>query len=142
MEHAKEARNYPSALKSFEPESTMPACVHRLYRVSYFATKSGSKNPIQRVLRDWGLGEACSPIRRSIRENPITVRRGTASTFLRGSFCARASPTTWSRPLPSPGADSRQLGLERTESSVMPNVRAAMEVMIDLRALRHFPVDG
>ncbi|KAA6460286.1 EAL domain-containing protein [Acidobacteria bacterium AB60] len=96
-----------------------------------FAEECGMILPIG----DWGLSEACRQIRRWMRQNPqqdaprVCVNLS-ARQFLRTGLADHVEAL-----LMQSGTQSRQLGLEMTESSVMPNVHTAMEVMINLRAL-------
>jgi len=84
---------------------------------------------------DWGLAEAC----RQIKEwNRVDPRNGSLRV------CVNLSPRQFSRPglvdhveslLMDSGISSRQLGLEMTESSLIPNMRTAQEMLGGLRAL-------
>jgi EAL domain-containing protein (putative c-di-GMP-specific phosphodiesterase class I) len=84
---------------------------------------------------DWGLSEACTQIqkwsREDIRHNSLRV-------------CVNLSARQFSRPgladhvealLLQFGISSRQLGLEMTESSLIPNMRIALDVLGSLRRL-------
>ena len=84
---------------------------------------------------DWGLAEACSQIQAWNRENSDN-----------GSLrvCVNLSARQFARPgladhvqslLLQSGTSSRQLGLEMTESSLIPNPDTAIEVLNALRAL-------
>jgi EAL domain-containing protein (putative c-di-GMP-specific phosphodiesterase class I) len=84
---------------------------------------------------DWGLAEACSQIQAWTQENPD-------NQSLR--VCVNLSATQFSRKgladhveslLIQSGTSSRQLGLEMTESSLIPDVNTALEVLDALRAL-------
>ena len=84
---------------------------------------------------DWGLSEACSQIQKWSRED-------TRNNSLR--VCVNLSARQFSRPgladqvealLVQFGISSRQLGLEMTESSLIPNMRIALEVLGSLRRL-------
>ena len=84
---------------------------------------------------DWGLAEACSQIQKWCREDP-------AHQSLR--VCVNLSARQFSREgladhvealLRQSGISSRQLGLEMTESSLIPNMRTALEVLGSLRRL-------
>jgi EAL domain-containing protein (putative c-di-GMP-specific phosphodiesterase class I) len=84
---------------------------------------------------DWGLSEACEQIQRWCRED---IR----SNSLR--VCVNLSARQFSRHgladhvealLTRFGLSSRQLGLEMTESSLIPNMRIALEVLGSLRRL-------
>jgi len=84
---------------------------------------------------DWGLAEACNQIRSWTRENP---RHGSprvcvnlsARQFLREGLADHVESL-----LARSGADAAQLGLEMTESSLIPDVHTAMETMTGLRSL-------
>jgi len=84
---------------------------------------------------DWGLSEACSQIQKwsdeDSRNNSLRV-------------CVNLSARQFSRPgladhvealLAQFGISSRQLGLEMTESSLIPNMRISLEVLGSLRHL-------
>jgi EAL domain-containing protein (putative c-di-GMP-specific phosphodiesterase class I) len=84
---------------------------------------------------DWGLAEACKQIENWTREYP---RHGSprvcvnlsARQFLREGLADHVESL-----LEQSGTNSRQLGLEMTESSLIPNMRTVMEVMESLRSL-------
>jgi EAL domain-containing protein (putative c-di-GMP-specific phosphodiesterase class I) len=84
---------------------------------------------------DWGLSEACTQIQKWSRED-------SRHNSLR--VCVNLSARQFSRPgladhvealLVQFGISSRQLGLEMTESSLIPNMRIALEVLGSLRRL-------
>jgi EAL domain-containing protein (putative c-di-GMP-specific phosphodiesterase class I) len=84
---------------------------------------------------DWGLSEACSQIQTWCHEDP-------AHCSLR--VCVNLSARQFSRVgladhiealLRHSGISSRQLGLEMTESSLIPDMRTALEVLGSLRRL-------
>ena len=84
---------------------------------------------------DWGLSVACAQIQRWTREDA-------RNSSLR--VCVNLSARQFSRPgladhvealLMQTGLSSRQLGLEMTESSLIPNMRVALEVLSSLRRL-------
>ena len=84
---------------------------------------------------DWGLAEACGQIQKWCSEDP---RHGTLRV------CVNLSARQFSREgladhvealLRQSGISSRQLGLEMTESSLIPNMRIALEVLGSLRKL-------
>jgi EAL domain-containing protein (putative c-di-GMP-specific phosphodiesterase class I) len=84
---------------------------------------------------DWGLSEACAQIQKWSHEDP-------SNSSLR--VCVNLSARQFSRPgladhvealLVQFGISSRQLGLEMTESSLIPNMRIALEVLGSLRRL-------
>jgi EAL domain-containing protein (putative c-di-GMP-specific phosphodiesterase class I) len=84
---------------------------------------------------DWGLAEACSQIQKWCLDDP---RNGSLR------ICVNLSARQFSREgladhvealLLQSGISSSQLGLEMTESSLIPNVHTAMEVLGSLRRL-------
>ncbi len=95
------------------------------------AEESGMILPIG----DWGLREACRQIEQWNRQDP-------RNSSLR--VCVNLSARQFARPglkdhvealLMESGASSRQLGLEMTESSLIPNMNTASEVLGGLRDL-------
>jgi EAL domain-containing protein (putative c-di-GMP-specific phosphodiesterase class I) len=95
------------------------------------AEKSGLILPIG----DWGLAEACKQIQTWCREDS---RHGSLRV------CVNLSARQFSRVgladhvealLLQSGISSRQLGLEMTESSLIPNIQTALEVLGSLRRL-------
>jgi len=95
------------------------------------AEESGMILPIG----DWGLAEACTQIQKWCQEDP---RHGSLRV------CVNLSASQFSRKgladhvkalLLQSGISSRQLGLEMTESSLIPNIGTAMEVLGTLRRL-------
>jgi EAL domain-containing protein (putative c-di-GMP-specific phosphodiesterase class I) len=84
---------------------------------------------------DWGLGEACNQIRKWSDEDPhcCSLRVGvnlSARQFSREGLADHVKALLFQS-----GVSSRQLGLEMTESSLIPNLRTAMEVLGSLRRL-------
>jgi EAL domain-containing protein (putative c-di-GMP-specific phosphodiesterase class I) len=84
---------------------------------------------------DWGLSEACNQIKKWCGED-------SSNCSLR--ICVNLSARQFSRPgladhvealLVRFGLSSGQLGLEMTESSLIPNMRIALEVLASLRRL-------
>ena len=84
---------------------------------------------------DWGMEEACRQIQ---QWNCEDARNGSLRV------CVNLSARQFARPgladyveelLMESGASSRQLGLEMTESSLIPNVNTAVKVLGGLRAL-------
>jgi len=84
---------------------------------------------------DWGLAETCSQIQKWCDEDP---RHGSLRV------CVNLSARQFSREgladhvealLLQSGISSRQLGLEMTESSLIPNMRTALDVLGSLRKL-------
>jgi EAL domain-containing protein (putative c-di-GMP-specific phosphodiesterase class I) len=84
---------------------------------------------------DWGLSEACTQIQEWCREDPrhSTLRVGvnlSARQFSRPGLADQVEGL-----LVQFGISSRQLGLEMTESSLIPNMQIALEVLGSLRRL-------
>jgi EAL domain-containing protein (putative c-di-GMP-specific phosphodiesterase class I) len=84
---------------------------------------------------DWGLAEACSQIQRWCEEDPryISLRVGvnlSARQFSREGLADHVEAL-----LLQYGISSHQLGLEMTESSLIPNMQTALEVLTSLRKL-------
>jgi EAL domain-containing protein (putative c-di-GMP-specific phosphodiesterase class I) len=84
---------------------------------------------------DWGLGEACQQIQKWCEEDPrhASLRVGvnlSARQFSREGLADHVEAL-----LVNAGISSRQLGLEMTESSIIPNMRIALEVLGSLRRL-------
>jgi EAL domain-containing protein (putative c-di-GMP-specific phosphodiesterase class I) len=84
---------------------------------------------------DWGLSEACSQIQKWRREDTSlsTLRVGvnlSARQFSRPGLADHVEAL-----LIQFGISSRQLGLEMTESSLIPNMRIGLEVLSSLRRL-------
>jgi EAL domain-containing protein (putative c-di-GMP-specific phosphodiesterase class I) len=84
---------------------------------------------------DWVLSEACNQIQKWCTEDisHVTLRVGvnlSARQFSREGLADHVEAL-----LIQSGISSRQLGLEMTESSIIPNVRIAMEVLGSLRRL-------
>ena len=84
---------------------------------------------------DWGLSEACNQIRTWCHDDPhcCSLRVGvnlSARQFSREGLADHVKAL-----LLQSGISSRQLGLEMTESSLIPNLRIAMEVLGSLRRL-------
>jgi len=84
---------------------------------------------------DWGLSEACSQIRRWTLDD---CRNGSLRV------CVNLSARQFSRDgladhvralMLQSGVSSHQLGLEMTESSLIPNMRTAQDVLTSLRGL-------
>jgi EAL domain-containing protein (putative c-di-GMP-specific phosphodiesterase class I) len=84
---------------------------------------------------DWGLAEACSQIQKWCHEDPhhVSLRVGvnlSARQFSRGGLADYVEAL-----LVQAGISSRQLGLEMTESSIIPNMNTALKVLGSLRRL-------
>lgn len=96
-----------------------------------FAEESGMILPIG----DWGLAEACNQIQEWRQEDPrhaslrVCVNLS-ARQFLRAGLADHVESL-----LEQSGTSSRQLGLEMTESSLIPNMHVAQEVLEGLRTL-------
>jgi EAL domain-containing protein (putative c-di-GMP-specific phosphodiesterase class I) len=95
------------------------------------AEKTGLILPIG----DWGLEEACQQIGIWCREDPRlrSLRVGvnlSARQFSREGLADHVRAL-----LQQCGINSRQLGLEMTESSLIPNLRTALEVLGSMRRL-------
>jgi EAL domain-containing protein (putative c-di-GMP-specific phosphodiesterase class I) len=84
---------------------------------------------------DWGLAEACKQIQKWCLEDPLhgSLRIGvnlSARQFSRQGLADHVEAL-----LLESGVSSRQLGLEMTESSLIPNTSMALEVLGALRRL-------
>jgi EAL domain-containing protein (putative c-di-GMP-specific phosphodiesterase class I) len=84
---------------------------------------------------DWGLAETCDQIQKWCHEDPqhVSLRVGvnlSASQFSRQGLSDHVESL-----LMQSGISSRQLGLEMTESSLIPNVNTALAVLGGLRRL-------
>jgi EAL domain-containing protein (putative c-di-GMP-specific phosphodiesterase class I) len=84
---------------------------------------------------DWGLAEACGQIQKWCIEDPrhVSLRVGvnlSARQFSREGLADHVEAL-----LVQSGISSRQLGLEMTESSLIPDIHTAMEVLGSLRRL-------
>jgi EAL domain-containing protein (putative c-di-GMP-specific phosphodiesterase class I) len=84
---------------------------------------------------DWGLAETCSQIQKWCHEDPrhVSLRVGvnlSANQFTRQGLADHVEGL-----LMDSGISSRQLGLEMTESSLIPNVNTALGVLGGLRRL-------
>ncbi len=95
------------------------------------AEESGMILPIG----DWGIEEACTQIQKWCNEDPLhaSMRVGvnlSASQFSREGLADHVETL-----LVQSGISSRQLGLEMTESSIIPNISTAMGVLGSLRRL-------
>jgi EAL domain-containing protein (putative c-di-GMP-specific phosphodiesterase class I) len=84
---------------------------------------------------DWGLAEACRQIQRWCQED---IRYGSLRVCVNLSarqFARKGLADHIEALLMQSGISSRQLGLEMTESSLIPNVRTALTVLGSLRRL-------
>ena len=84
---------------------------------------------------DWGLAEACSQIRAWTRENPENQSLRVCVNLSARQFSRQGLTDHVESLLMQSGASSSQLGLEMTESSLIPNMGTAIEVLEGLRAL-------
>jgi EAL domain-containing protein (putative c-di-GMP-specific phosphodiesterase class I) len=84
---------------------------------------------------DWGLAEACSQIQAWTRENPENGSLRVCVNLSARQFSREGLTDHVSSLLQQSGTSSHQLGLEMTESSLIPNMHTAMEVLEGLRAL-------
>jgi EAL domain-containing protein (putative c-di-GMP-specific phosphodiesterase class I) len=84
---------------------------------------------------DWGLAEACSQIQAWTRENPENGSLRVCVNLSARQFSREGLTDHVSSLLQQSGTSSHQLGLEMTESSLIPNMNTAMEVLEGLRAL-------
>jgi EAL domain-containing protein (putative c-di-GMP-specific phosphodiesterase class I) len=84
---------------------------------------------------DWGLAEACSQIQAWTRENPENRSLRVCVNLSARQFSRDGLTDHVSSLLEQSGTSSHQLGLEMTESSLIPNMNTAMEVLEGLRAL-------
>jgi EAL domain-containing protein (putative c-di-GMP-specific phosphodiesterase class I) len=84
---------------------------------------------------DWVLSQACSQIQRWCSEDPRRVSLRVGVNLSARQFSREGLADHVEALLVQSGISSRQLGLEMTESSLIPNVRIAMEVLSSLRRL-------
>jgi EAL domain-containing protein (putative c-di-GMP-specific phosphodiesterase class I) len=84
---------------------------------------------------DWGLAEACSQIQSWTRENPENQSLRVCVNLSARQFSREGLADHVESLLMQSGTSSRQLGLEMTESSLIPNMGTAIEVLEGLRAL-------
>lgn len=84
---------------------------------------------------DWGLAEACSQIQAWTRENPENGSLRVCVNLSARQFSREGLADHVESLLQQSGTASHQLGLEMTESSLIPNMNTAMEVLEGLRAL-------
>jgi EAL domain-containing protein (putative c-di-GMP-specific phosphodiesterase class I) len=84
---------------------------------------------------DWGLAEACSQIRAWTDENPENRSLRVCVNLSARQFSREGLADHVESLLMQSGTSSRQLGLEMTESSLIPNMTTAVEVLDSLRAL-------
>jgi len=84
---------------------------------------------------DWGMAEACNQIRRWNEEGPENDRLRVCVNLSARQFSHEGLADHVESLLLQSGISSRQLGLEMTESSLIPNMRVAVEVLERLRSL-------
>jgi EAL domain-containing protein (putative c-di-GMP-specific phosphodiesterase class I) len=84
---------------------------------------------------DWGLSEACSQIRAWTSENPDNQSLRVCVNLSARQFSRKGLADHVESLLMQSGTSSSQLGLEMTESSLIPNMGTAIEVLEGLRAL-------
>jgi EAL domain-containing protein (putative c-di-GMP-specific phosphodiesterase class I) len=84
---------------------------------------------------DWGLSEACSQIQKWCREDPRNSSLRVCVNLSARQFSRHGLADHVEALLIQFGISSRQLGLEMTESSLIPNMRIALEVLGSLRRL-------
>jgi len=84
---------------------------------------------------DWGLAEACNQIQTWTRENPDNRSLRVCVNLSARQFSRQGLADHVESLLMQSGASSGQLGLEMTESSLMPDMGIAIEVLDALRAL-------
>jgi len=84
---------------------------------------------------DWGLAETCSQIQEWCREDPCHGSLRVCVNLSARQFSREGLADHVEALLRQSGLASRQLGLEMTESSLIPNTRIALEVLGSLRKL-------
>jgi EAL domain-containing protein (putative c-di-GMP-specific phosphodiesterase class I) len=84
---------------------------------------------------DWGLFEACSQIQKWCREDPNNASLRVCVNLSARQFSRQGLADHVEALLTQFGLSSRQLGLEMTESSLIPNMRIALDVLGSLRRL-------
>jgi len=95
------------------------------------AEESGMILPIG----DWGLGEACAQIQRWNRDDPHNRSLRVCVNLSARQFARQGLADHVHSLLAKSGTSPSQLGLELTESCLMPNIDTAVEVLNGLRAL-------
>jgi EAL domain-containing protein (putative c-di-GMP-specific phosphodiesterase class I) len=84
---------------------------------------------------DWGMSEACQQIQRWCREDAGNNSLRVCVNLSARQFSRHGLADHVAALLVQYGVSSRQLGLEMTESSLIPNMRTALEVLGSLRNL-------
>jgi EAL domain-containing protein (putative c-di-GMP-specific phosphodiesterase class I) len=87
------------------------------------------------LIGDWGLAEACAQIQRWTAENLSNGSLRVGVNLSAGQFLHAGLTEHVRSLLRKAGAAGRQLGLEMTESVLIPDVHAATEVLRGLRDL-------
>lgn len=95
------------------------------------AEKSGLIMPIG----DWGMDEACRQIKSWCDEDPQNASLRVCVNLSARQFSREGLADHVNALLVQYGISSRQFGLEMTESSLIPNIRTALEVLGSLRRL-------
>jgi EAL domain-containing protein (putative c-di-GMP-specific phosphodiesterase class I) len=84
---------------------------------------------------DWGLAEACNQIQKWCIEDPCHVSLRVGVNLSAHQFSREGLADHVEALLVQAGISSRQLGLEMTESNIIPNISTALEVLGSLRRL-------
>lgn len=84
---------------------------------------------------DWGMAEACHQIRKWNNEGPENERLRVCVNLSARQFSHEGLADHVESLLLQSGISSHQLGLEMTESSLIPNMSVAVEVLERLRSL-------
>jgi EAL domain-containing protein (putative c-di-GMP-specific phosphodiesterase class I) len=84
---------------------------------------------------DWGLAEACNQIQKWCLEDPCHASLRVGVNLSARQFSREGLADHVEGLLMQTGISSRQLGLEMTESSIIPNLHTAMMVLGSLRRL-------
>jgi EAL domain-containing protein (putative c-di-GMP-specific phosphodiesterase class I) len=84
---------------------------------------------------DWGLAEACNQIQKWNRKDPSLCAPRVCVNLSARQFSREGLADHVEALLLQSGVSSRQLGLEMTESSLIPNMDTALEVLGNLRRL-------
>lgn len=84
---------------------------------------------------DWGLAEACNQIQTWKRENAQNSSLRVCVNLSARQFLREGLADHVESLMLQSGTSSRQLGLEMTESSLIPNINVALEVLDGLRTL-------
>ncbi len=84
---------------------------------------------------DWGLSEACNQIQKWCSEDPLNSSLRVLVNLSARQFSRCGLADHVEALLVQFGLSSRQLGLEMTESSLIPNMNIALKVLASLRSL-------